>query len=1060
MSQLTIKLFGPPQAALAGKRLDLDHRKPMALLAYLCLTGQRHTREALATQFWPESEIARKQLRNGLSILRKALGASFADWVVIDREGVNWLVDSDTWIDVVEFQRRRDGFRTHDHPSGGLCAACVDHLTKAVALYDDDFLAGFTLRDSPAFDEWSYYQREHLRSELTIVLSALVEHHGREGEFDIAIRHARRWLTLDSLNEPAHLQLMRLYARSGHQTLAIRQYKECERILEEELNVRPNEQTLALYEEIKRRRPAVSMPTVAIPAVSMPASPTPTGEQSPSGSASAEEKIDRIPGRPLPNNLSTPLTPLIGRDQERTSILAILAQSHVRLLTLSGPGGVGKTRLSRQVASDLHEQGSSDKLSWVVNGIYFVSLAPVLDARLVESTIAETLVVREAQHRSILDSLISALRSKRMLLVLDNYEHVLSAAPLVTELLRACPHLKVLVTSREILRLSGEHEYVVAPLALPPLTSLPSDVNDNDVNDNDESPAAKYSAVELFRQRAVAARHDFVLDAANGPAVTDLCVRLDGLPLAIELAAVRVKHFSIQNLLSRMNGNGTGNGRQNSGSLHFLKSDIRDKPERHRSLWAAIEWSYGLLEEEEQILFRRLSIFVGGWSADAAEAICGQGLSLDTSAGLASLLDKSLVQHMENNGDVPRFTMLETLREFGLEKLRQQGELVLVQQQTASYFADLTEQYNAQLFGPNDATFRGLMQTEHANIRAVTDWVLSTGDVDIALRLCAALLHLWNEFPKEAERIALATVALAEGNPPSTRYAEVIVCAGYFSHILNRGEAVRRFMMQGLEMNAVTGNKGEHRIMGIARGLLAWAVFDQGDYENARVFFDKDLAWSRQTGDDWTLAMTLANYGRAATKLGEYERAEHQIREGLTLHRHVGQAWGIAMALADWSLLCIRLGRFEDALDALAEGRQLAEDNQLKDRMSQLTFVWGLLAMSQDDYSYAEICLREALRIQNELGGAKPMIATLDTMTQLAIRRGHPEKCLRMAAAVQSARTEFRLAAPPVEKAAIDETIVQARNALPSYAAVTAWAEGEGMALDAVVEHALAPTEM
>ena len=1044
MSQLTIKLFGPPQAALAGKRLDLDHRKPMALLAYLCLTGQRYSRDMLATQFWPESETARKQLRNSLSILRKALGASFADWVAIDREGVNWLADSDTWIDVVEFQRRLDGFRTHDHPSDELCAACVDHLTKAVALYGDDFLAGFTLRDSPAFDEWCYYQREHLRSELAIVLAALVEHHEKEGEFDVAIRHARRRLTLDSLNEPVHRQLMHLYARSGHQTLAIRQYRECERILGEELGVRPDGQTLALFEEVKRRRPAVTMP----------AGPTPISEQSSPVSVSSEGKIGRVPHRYLPNNLSTPLTPLIGRDQERRSILAILAQPHVRLLTLSGPGGVGKTRLSRQVASDLCEQSASDDLSWVVNGIFFVSLAPVLDTRLVASTIAETLDIREVQHRSILASLQTALRSKRMLLVLDNYEHVLSAAPLVTELLRACPHLKVLVTSREMLRLSGEHEYVVAPLALPPLTSLGSGVNDND-----ESPAAKYSAVELFRQRAVAARHDFVLDAANGPAVTDLCVRLDGLPLAIELAAARVKHFSVQNLLSRLNGNGTGRGRQNSGSLHFLKSDIRDKPERHRSLWAAIEWSYGLLEEEEQILFRRLAIFVGGWSADAAQAICGKGLSLDTSAGLASLLDKSLVQRMENDGDLPRFTMLETLREFGLEKLRQQGELVLVQQQTASYFADLAEQYNAQLFGPNDATFRELMHVEHANIRAVTNWTLSTGEVDIALRLCAALLHFWNEFPKEAEQIALATVALAEGNPPSTRYAEAIVCAGYFSHILNRGEAVRRFMMQGLEMNAATGNMGDHRIMGIARGLLAWAAFDQGDYENARVFFDKDLAWSRQTGDDWTLAMTLVNYGRAATKLGEYERAEHQIWEALSLHRHVGQAWGIAMALADWSLLCVRLGRFEDALDALAEGRQLAEDNQLKDRMSQLSRVWGLLAMGQDDFSHAEICLREALHMQYELGGPKPLIATLDIMTQLAIRRGNPEKCLRLAAAAQSARIEFTLTASPVEKAEIDEAVAQARNALPNHAAATAWAEGEGMALDAAVEHALASAD-
>ena len=522
-----------------------------------------------------------------------------------------------------------------------------------------------------------------------------------------------------------------------------------------------------------------------------------------------------------PHNLPVQPTPLIGREQEVTVVRELLGREEVRLVTLTGPGGMGKTRLGLQVAAEL-----SDLFA---DGVFFVDLAPSAILHLVLSTIAQTLGIREVAGQSPLERLKEELQQKQMLLLLDNFEQVRERSVQVADLLSVCPKLKMLVTSREVLHVRAEHEFAVPPLALPDPRHLP-----------DLAALSQYAAVALFLQRAQAVKPDFQITNANARAIAEICARLDGLPLAIELAASRVKLLPPQALLARL-----------SQLLQVLTSAAPDVPARQQTLRNTIAWSYDLLTTEEQRLFRRLSVFGGGCTLEALEAICaslgeGDGI-VPVLDGVASLIDKSLLQQTEQEGEMPRFVMLETIREYGLECLTASGEMELTRRAHAAYFLRLAEEMAPKLVGPQQAAWLGRLEREHDNLRAAMEWLLEREEAEMALRLGGALWGFWG--------------------------------------IRNHANEGRQWMERTLS------SRGQVRASVRAKALIGLGVlvfFLQGDYDRAQELCRESLALFREVGDKPGIAMSLSELGMIELWRSNYAAACSLAEEALTLWRELG----------------------------------------------------------------------------------------------------------------------------------------------------------------------------
>ncbi|MDP8924600.1 MAG: tetratricopeptide repeat protein, partial [Chloroflexota bacterium] len=506
-----------------------------------------------------------------------------------------------------------------------------------------------------------------------------------------------------------------------------------------------------------------------------------------------------------PRTLPVETTSLVGRGRDVEQIRAQF-RSGARILTLTGPGGVGKTRLAVQAAVEVAEE---------IGGVAaFVALAAVVDPSLVGPTIARTLGASERPGRSIAATLIEHLRDKDLVLILDNFEQVAPAAPLVGELLGAAPGLRVLVTSRALLRISGEHDYPVQPLALP--VGAANSVGENAVDD-----ALRFGAVRLFVERARALKPDFALTDETAPIVVDVCRRLDGLPLAIELAAARVRLLPPRALLARL-----------ERRLPFLIAGPADLPARQRTLRGAIAWSYDLLDPEEQSLFRQLTVFAGGIGLDAAEAVCRVIVpEVDVLEGLASLLDKSLLRTVEHPDDEPRYAMLDTIREYGLEQLEASGDLDDARRRHAAYYLALTEDAEARLTGPDQARWLDRLDLEHDNLRAALQWC-TEHDTGSGLRLAATLWRFW-----------YVRAYFTEGRD-------------WLARLLPLPEARVRTATRALALNGA--------------GNLA---YNQGDYAAAEACHQESLEIRRELGDRRGIAGSLNNLGLIARDRGDFAGA-------------------------------------------------------------------------------------------------------------------------------------------------------------------------------------------
>jgi predicted ATPase/DNA-binding SARP family transcriptional activator len=1024
MSSLTAHLFGSPRIELDGAALDLKHRKPLALLAYLLVTGVPHERESLAAFLWPDYPNARSYLRNNLSIIRRALGKNHHHWVSIDRHVVAWRDTDNSWVDVSEFGRLLAASRSHDHQGSDLCSLCVGGLSQAMDLARADFLDGFTLRDSPPFDEWSYFQSERLRADAAEALDALAGFHGRTDRLKTAIDYARRRLALDEYHEPAHRHLMEFYARSGQHALALHQYEVCKQTLSAELDVEPTQETRDLFEAIKRRHFSQEDST-RISQVSWPAD-------------RARHRIAMQQGKGVdlpPHNLPAPLTPLLGRQPELIEIHAMLADPKVRLVTLTGPGGVGKTRLGVAVAKEaLPKYG---------DGVYFVSLAPLRSQDLVPPTIAQIIGIHVSPERPVADTLAIAIGERQILLVLDNFEHLLTAAPRVTELLQACPNLQILATSREVLNVTGEHAFDVPPLTVPLVDSAVS-----------QEILVAGAAIQLFAQRAKQADQHFVLDEATTPLAAHICRRLDGLPLAIELAAARTGYLDLPTLAAQLNGY-DDSFHEHGSALDLLTGAKRDVPERHRSLRRAIGWSYDLLSDEERALFRHLSVFVGEWSAEAAKAVCTEDIAFGVWEGLSILLDKHLIVRSQGGPSGPTFSMLETLREFALEQLRQANEEHVVRTRMAAYYVHEVEELDAKSLGRHFADVNEVVRQEFPNIQAVLDWALDQRDLETCLRLCAALQMFWDDASTEVNRVLQSTLRLAEGSRPSSLYASVLVSAGYYAATRGKYDEAQTRFTQGLKMNERLEEKMAPLFVSMAHGITATCLFHRGRYEDSVSQLWQGIAAVKETGDLFSLAMNETDLGHKLTLCGRFDEAAVLIEQALQRLRKTGQPFGIAKALIDQGDLYLSLGRYSAAKRVLEEGLALAENSEQEGLTAGAEKFLGLLALRQADYTRAAALLEDAIAIRYRQGNILHLIEAIEAIMKLAVCTGRPQDALRIAGAMTTHREARGLLIAPIARTESNETFDIARSQLAERAASQVWEEGAALSLDRAVALAL-----
>lgn len=976
MTQLKLSLFGPIQILVEGQLLlDSLRAKTLALLAYLAVEPDRpHRREVLTGLFWAElpDAAARNNLRQALHQLRQVLGRGDPPLLRITPQSVQLNPEGDTVLDVAEFAALVEATGQHNHRRPGACSACVERLERALALYRGDFLAGFFLKDSIAFEEWALVQRERFRLMALSALDVLAEYHARRGDCGRMEEVSRRQIELEPFLEEAHRRLMRALAWSGRPNAALAQYAALRQMLEEELAVPPEGPTLALAEQIQ--------------AGELPA-PTP----------------------PTLWNWPTPPTSLIGREAELAALAGWLQSLEVRLVTVVGTGGVGKTRLALEAAQR--------EATAFADGACWVPLATVSAVEFIVPAIAAALEVSFTGSAAPQEQLCRYLRERDLLLVLDNVEHLLAGAPLVAEMLAGCPQLKVLATSREPLRLRGEQQFPVAPLALPGPAEAAAGAAD----------LVEVPSVALFARCARSVRPGFALDRENAAAVAGICIRLDGLPLAIELAAARTVLFTPRQMLERL-------GRR----LVLLVDGARDLPPRQRTLRATLDWSYGLLTAGEQDLFARLAVFRGGGTLEAIAAVCvdpGEGWEGGAAPpeavgeGLQSLLDKGLLQRQGSAGGEgeERFTMLETVREYARERLLESGAQVPVQERHAAYYAALAGEAGPGITGPQGAAWLKRLQEELNNLRAALQWALEREETEMALRMTGALGPFWDTcgYLDEGRRWLRAALDLPISGELAAEYpdgaglalarARVLEGAGMLAEAQgDYDEAVTCFE----EALALTRSAGDVGRISVLLAWLGWAAYELGEYARARACYEESLALTRKREKPslGIVSFVLNGLGNLLQDQGDYAAARVYYEESLALRREIGYQSGVACTL-----------------------HNLGET----------------LLYQGDDPLQARELLQESLSLAWEVGDKTHIAAVMAALARVATELGQAARAAQLLSQGESLLLSIGAVIPLAGRQAYERCVEAVRAELGQAAFDAAWAEGRARTLEDAVAFAL-----
>ena len=781
MAYLRMSLLGQFDARANNAPITtFESNKVSALLAYL-VTEASHPvrREALADLLWPDwpQRSASRNLSNALADLRRNIGDRDAHppYLLISRDTLQINSHSDLKVDLWDFIRLTAG-----QPS------TIENLKSALDLYRGPFLEGFSLPDSTPFEEWLAASREHYQQRALLALGSLAGLYEEQEEYEQSLVYARRQLELEPWSEKAHQQVMRLLALTGRRTAALAHFEQCRRTLKNELDIAPGEETLRLVDAIRNGKlEGLKTGKIAVPVADVTSMPASTSQAK--------------------HNLPIQLTRFFGREQEIEKVKNILAED--RLVTLTGSGGVGKTRLSLEVANGV--------LPDFADGVWLVELDSLADPELVPKQVAMALEVLEQPNVPMIDSVSNFLRKRQVLLVLDNCEHLLDGCShLADALLHASPGVKILATSREPLGVQGEAVFQVPSLPFPELNQALS------IESLDS-----YASVRLFHDRARLALRDFQLTPENAPALAQICQRLDGIPLALELVAARLNVLTVKQLAVYLDD-----------AFRLLTGGSRLAVPRHQTLRATIDWSYNLLSDPERLLFRRLAVFAGGWTLEAAEAVCGgDGLNAENMLDLlASLVAKSMV--IVDRQDEPRYRLLETMRQYAREELLNSGESTQLFNRHRDYFKAFIEAFVPKQWIKEWKPWRKKISVDIENVRQSLEWSFSRPeDAEQALRTVLSMDFYWGYWEgNEAFEWGKRGIALCD------RYTDIspslkVVFIRFSGNRLcfNDPREGKAYVLKSIEISRSLGSEWKEELL---KGLLPLVNIDLilGDCQSAQ----------------------------------------------------------------------------------------------------------------------------------------------------------------------------------------------------------------------------------
>jgi len=936
MSNLHFFLFGTPRLECDGTPVKLTRRKVTALLAYLAVTGQPHSREAIAALLWPDFDApsAYAYLRNALWMLKQT---PLADRVEVEQETLTFRQDEATWVDVARFEAALAARRAHPHPEREVCEACIPLLEEAVALYQGDFMAGFTLEDSAAFDEWQFFRAESLRRAYTGALEKLTLWYSSRAP-ETALEYARRWQSCDPLHEGAHRHLMTLYAKVGQRAAALHLYDTLIRDLRAQ-GLTPSDETVALYQRIR-----ASDVTVA-------------RASRPREIASADQSSGVFPR----HNLPTSSTAFVGRRMELAELQRLLSDPETRLITLTGPGGIGKTRLSLRAAEST--------LAAFPDGVFFVPLAAAETPDMIVSTIADVLklVLYQQSADAPFAQLAHYLHDKRMLLVLDNLEQALSGAVLLADLVRQTQALKLLVTSRERLNVQGEWVLELRGLRFPETVETEAAVAD----------VTDYGAVRLFIERARRVNHAFAPNAEDMAAIVRICRLVEGMPLGLELAAAWTKLLSCQEIAAEI-----------AVSLDFLSLALRDLPERHQSLRAVFTRSWSLLSREEQAVYCALAVFRGGCTRAAAKAVAGASLPL-----LAALVDKSMLYRIGPD----RYDIHHVLRQYAEEQLAANPDLNdAVRDRHSAYYLDWLHRLEPALKGPGkDAAFGQLaaleaIDTERENIHAAWAWAATHGEFD---RLHAATLSLGlfcdirSRFREGLTLFGEVVVALERPGvaaPPALLGLLLGIQGECLLRLSQPG--ARETLQRAVQILEAAPSGPELALVNVLNSYTgSW--YPPEEIERR---LNDSLTFYRASNDLWGVALTLGVIGEGLYIFARRNReaARNSVQQSLDIRRQIGDLWGMAITLftlgtiAEWGEV------FADALRFYQESLDLRQTLKDLNGAANCMQSVGRVAYRLGDRDTARQMLQQSLALLREIGAPHGSPDTLEALAQIACDEG------------------------------------------------------------------------